>query len=162
MGKMVADIISKTEKPVVAEGQEPPEFWVALGGKTSYANSKRYELRVPSPLMGSLSAPSPLASSYHNHVSPTRLQEENPSVPPRLFECSNKTGRFLATEIVDFTQDDLDENDVYLLDTWDQVCWAHKDLSCWGQVHVPRRMKDLQQPEVVGWEHGNLNPHDFH
>uniref|UniRef100_A0A8C9L2J7 Villin-1 n=1 Tax=Pavo cristatus TaxID=9049 RepID=A0A8C9L2J7_PAVCR len=90
MGKMVADIISKTEKPVVAEGQEPPEFWVALGGKTSYANSKR-------------------------------LQEENPSVPPRLFECSNKTGRFLATEIVDFTQDDLDENDVYLLDTWDQV-----------------------------------------
>lgn len=82
MGKMVADIISKTEKPVVAEGQEPPEFWVALGGKTSYANSKRYELRVPSPLMGSLSAPSPLASSYHTHVSPTRLQEENPSVPP--------------------------------------------------------------------------------
>nr|2LLF_A Chain A, Villin-1 [Gallus gallus] len=40
---------------------------------------------------------------------------------PRLFECSNKTGRFLATEIVDFTQDDLDENDVYLLDTWDQI-----------------------------------------
>ncbi|XP_048808688.1 villin-1 isoform X1 [Lagopus muta] len=90
MGKMVADIISKTEKLVVAEGQEPPEFWVALGGKTSYANSKR-------------------------------LQEENLSVPPRLFECSNKTGRFLATEIVDFTQDDLDENDVYLLDTWDQI-----------------------------------------
>lgn len=42
---------------------------------------------------------------------------------PRLFECSNKTGTFLATEIVDFTQDDLDENDVYLLDTWDQVSW---------------------------------------
>ncbi|NXJ13969.1 VILI protein, partial [Odontophorus gujanensis] len=99
MGKMVADIISKTEKPVVAEGQEPPEFWVALGGKTSYANSKR-------------------------------LQEENPSVPPRLFECSNKTGRFLATEIVDFTQDDLDENDVYLLDTWDQVFfWIGKDAN---------------------------------
>ncbi|NXI71371.1 VILI protein, partial [Anseranas semipalmata] len=90
MGKMVADIISKTEKPVIAEGQEPPEFWVALGGKSHYANSKR-------------------------------LQEENPSVPPRLFECSNKTGRFLATEIVDFTQDDLEEDDVYLLDTWDQV-----------------------------------------
>ncbi|NXA22796.1 VILI protein, partial [Ibidorhyncha struthersii] len=90
MGKTVADIISKTEKPVIAEGQEPPEFWVALGGKSQYANSKR-------------------------------LQEENPSVCPRLFECSNKTGTFLATEIVDFTQDDLEENDVYLLDTWDQV-----------------------------------------
>ncbi|XP_035187295.1 villin-1 [Oxyura jamaicensis] len=90
MGKTVADIISKTEKPVIAEGQEPPEFWVALGGKSQYANNKR-------------------------------LQEENSSMPPRLFECSNKTGRFLATEIVDFTQDDLDENDIYLLDTGDQV-----------------------------------------
>ncbi|KAM6078165.1 villin-1 isoform 2-T4 [Theristicus caerulescens] len=90
MGKTVADIISKTEKPVIAEGQEPPEFWVALGGKSQYANSKR-------------------------------LQDENPSVSPRLFECSNKTGTFLATEIVDFTQDDLEENEVYLLDTWDQV-----------------------------------------
>ncbi|NXK47472.1 VILI protein, partial [Chauna torquata] len=90
MGKMVADIISKMEKLVIAEGQEPSEFWVALGGKSHYANSKR-------------------------------LQEENPSFPARLFECSNKTGRFLATEIVDFTQDDLEEDDVYLLDTWDQV-----------------------------------------
>ncbi|KAF1458243.1 Villin-1, partial [Pygoscelis antarcticus] len=90
MGKTVADIISKTEKPVIAEGQEPPEFWVALGGRSQYANSKR-------------------------------LQEENPFVSPRLFECSNKTGTFLATEILDFTQDDLEEDDVYLLDTWDQV-----------------------------------------
>ncbi|NWW73357.1 VILI protein, partial [Climacteris rufus] len=90
MGKTVADIISKMEKPVIAEGQEPPEFWLALGGKSQYASGKR-------------------------------LQEENPSVPPQLFECSNKTGTFLATEIIDFTQDDLDENDVYLLDTWDQV-----------------------------------------
>ncbi|KAM7097041.1 villin-1 isoform 1-T1 [Ciconia maguari] len=96
MGKMVADTISKTEKPVIAEGQEPPEFWVALGGKSQYANSKR-------------------------------LQEENPSVSARLFECSNKTGTFLATEIVDFTQDDLEEDDVYLLDTWDQVFfWVGK------------------------------------
>lgn len=155
MGKMVADIISKTEKLVVAEGQEPPEFWVALGGKTSYANSKRYELCVPSPSMDSPSAPQFLGQLPWQPCLPTRLQEENLSVPPRLFECSNKTGRFLATEIVDFTQDDLDENDVYLLDTWDQVCRGGKDLSCCGQTHVPNRMKDLQQPEVVGGEHGN-------
>uniref|UniRef100_A0A8B9UV80 Villin-1 n=1 Tax=Anas zonorhyncha TaxID=75864 RepID=A0A8B9UV80_9AVES len=96
VGTTVADIISKTEKPVIAEGQEPPEFWVALGGKSQYASNKR-------------------------------LQEENPSLPPRLFECSNKTGKFQATEIVDFTQDDLDENDVYLLDTFDQVFfWVGK------------------------------------
>ncbi|NWV34362.1 VILI protein, partial [Grantiella picta] len=96
MAKTVADIISKMEKPVIAEGQEPPEFWLALGGKSQYASSKR-------------------------------LQEESPSVSPRLFECSNKTGTFLATEIIDFTQDDLEENDVYLLDTWDQVfLWIGK------------------------------------
>ncbi|XP_064290876.1 villin-1 [Passer domesticus] len=96
MAKSVADIISKMEKPVIAEGQEPPEFWLALGGKSQYASNKR-------------------------------LQEENPSVPPRLFECSNKTGTFLATEIIDFTQDDLEESDVYLLDTWDQVfLWIGK------------------------------------
>ncbi|NXU99268.1 VILI protein, partial [Cettia cetti] len=90
MAKSVADIISKMEKPVIAEGQEPAEFWLALGGKSQYASSKR-------------------------------LQEENASVSPRLFECSNKTGTFLATEIIDFTQDDLEESDVYLLDTWDQI-----------------------------------------
>ncbi|NXL79284.1 VILI protein, partial [Leptocoma aspasia] len=96
MAKTVADIISKMEKPVIAEGQEPPEFWLALGGKSQYASGKR-------------------------------LQEENPSVSPRLFECSNKTGTFLATEIIDFTQDDLEESDVYLLDTWDQVfLWIGK------------------------------------
>ncbi|NXD27334.1 VILI protein, partial [Spelaeornis formosus] len=99
MAKTVADIISKMEKPVIAEGQEPPEFWLALGGKSQYANSKR-------------------------------LQEENTSVSPRLFECSNKTGTFLATEIIDFTQDDLEESDVYLLDTWDQVFfWIGKNAN---------------------------------
>ncbi|NXC81101.1 VILI protein, partial [Cercotrichas coryphoeus] len=99
MAKSVADIISKMEKPVVAEGQEPPEFWLALGGKSQYASSKR-------------------------------LQEETPSVPARLFECSNKTGTFLAAEIIDFTQEDLEESDVYLLDTWDQVfLWIGKEAN---------------------------------
>uniref|UniRef100_A0A8C5W7L3 Villin-1 n=1 Tax=Leptobrachium leishanense TaxID=445787 RepID=A0A8C5W7L3_9ANUR len=96
MAKTVADIISKGEKSVVAEGQEPAEFWLALGGKSQYANSKR--------------------------------QQENPhDITPRLFECSNKSGTFRATEITDYTQDDLEEDDVYLLDTWDQVfLWVGK------------------------------------
>lgn len=41
MAKMVADTISRTEKQVVVEGQEPANFWVALGGKAPYANTKR-------------------------------------------------------------------------------------------------------------------------
>ncbi|OCT63426.1 villin-1 [Xenopus laevis] len=99
MAKNVADIISRGEKVVVAEGQEPSDFWLALGGKSQYANSKR-------------------------------LQEETLDITPRLFECSNKTGNFVATEISDFNQDDLDEEDVFLLDAWDQVfMWIGKNAN---------------------------------
>lgn len=51
----------------------------------------------------------------------TRLEKEVAPHEPRLFECSNQTGRFLMTEVADFTQDDLDEDDVMLLDTWEEV-----------------------------------------
>uniref|UniRef100_A0A671SH81 Villin-1 n=1 Tax=Sinocyclocheilus anshuiensis TaxID=1608454 RepID=A0A671SH81_9TELE len=96
MAKSLADIISKREKNVIAEGQEPADFWVNLGGKSQYASSKR-------------------------------LQDENCNITPRLFECSNQTGRFIATEITNFNQDDLDEDDVMLLDIWDQVyLWIGK------------------------------------
>lgn len=50
-----------------------------------------------------------------------RLQQTVSDHQPRLFECSNKTGRFIVTEVTQFTQDDLSEDDVMLLDTWDQV-----------------------------------------
>ncbi|KAM4046007.1 advillin isoform 2-T3 [Anomaloglossus baeobatrachus] len=50
-----------------------------------------------------------------------RLQQVAADVHPRLFECSNKTGRFVVTEVTDFNQDDLDPTDVMLLDTWDQI-----------------------------------------
>lgn len=36
---------------------------------------------------------------------------------PRLFECSNSSGKFACVEIADFAQDDLNVDDVYLLDT---------------------------------------------
>lgn len=41
MAKMVADTISRTEKQVVVEGQEPDQFWIALGGKAPYASTRR-------------------------------------------------------------------------------------------------------------------------
>lgn len=55
-------------------------------------------------------------------LSNLRLQQAVLDQQPRLFECSNKTGRFIAAEVTHFTQDDLSEDDVMLLDTWDQVC----------------------------------------
>ncbi|XP_026570500.1 advillin [Pseudonaja textilis] len=64
------------------------------------------------------------------YSSDKKLQQEIPAHPPRLFECSNKTGRFVVIEITDFTQDDLSESDVMLLDTWDQVfIWVGKEAN---------------------------------
>uniref|UniRef100_A0A8C7V483 HP domain-containing protein n=1 Tax=Oncorhynchus mykiss TaxID=8022 RepID=A0A8C7V483_ONCMY len=92
MAKEVSSVIGQhsTAEEIVAEGQEPVEFWDLLGGKAPYANDKR-------------------------------LQQAALDHQQRLFECSNKTGRFIVTEVTQFTQDDLSEDDVMLLDTWDQV-----------------------------------------
>ncbi|MEQ2235386.1 hypothetical protein ILYODFUR_001840, partial [Ilyodon furcidens] len=90
MATEVCDRLFRQYKEVVMEGQEPAEFWVALGGKAPYASDKRLEREAP----------------VHN---------------PRLFECSNQTGRFRITEVYDFDQSDLDEEDVMLLDTWEEI-----------------------------------------
>ncbi|XP_065114195.1 advillin isoform X2 [Paramisgurnus dabryanus] len=55
------------------------------------------------------------------YASDKRLEKDDTLHAPRLFECSNQTGRFLMTEVADFTQDDLDEDDVMLLDTWEEI-----------------------------------------
>ncbi|KAJ8358523.1 hypothetical protein SKAU_G00150480 [Synaphobranchus kaupii] len=90
MAKELSATIGKGSEEIVAEGMEPMDFWILLGGKAPYASDKR-------------------------------LQQEVLDHQPRLFECSNKTGRFIVTEVTQFTQDDLSEDDVMLLDTWDQV-----------------------------------------
>ncbi|XP_073644539.1 advillin isoform X2 [Tursiops truncatus] len=126
MAKELAGLLCDGTENTVAEGQEPAEFWDVLGGKTPYANDKRYRTTA-SPPLGSpclqtceqhmiLSSSVPLLNGLY-----CRLQQEILDVQSRLFECSNKTGRFTVTEITDFTQDDLNPDDVMLLDTWDQV-----------------------------------------
>eukprot|EP00300_Choanocystis_sp_HF-7_P015692 c19141_g1_i3.p1 GENE.c19141_g1_i3~~c19141_g1_i3.p1 ORF type:complete len:804 (+),score=216.53 c19141_g1_i3:39-2450(+) len=72
----------------IAEGQEPDEFWAALGGKTDYASSK-----------GLVEAPE----------------------AARLFHCSNAVGVFNVEEVPNFSQDDLDQNDIFLLDVGSEV-----------------------------------------
>ncbi|KAK0133564.1 Adseverin [Merluccius polli] len=84
----------------IMEGEEPVDFWDALGGKCDYQTSEK-------------------------------LQSQSMSHPVRLFGCSNKTGRFIVEEVPgEFTQEDLAEDDVMLLDVWDQVfVWIGKDAN---------------------------------
>lgn len=55
------------------------------------------------------------------YSSDKRFQEEIPSHPARLFQCSNAKGYFNVEEMHDFTQEDLVEDDVMLLDTYDEL-----------------------------------------
>ncbi|KAM6958713.1 scinderin [Aplochiton taeniatus] len=84
----------------IVEGQEPDAFWAALGGKKDYQTSKM-------------------------------LENSSLSQPPRLFAGSNKSGRFIIEEVPgEFTQEDLAEDDVMLLDVWDQVfVWIGMDAN---------------------------------
>ncbi|XP_076978784.1 scinderin isoform X1 [Tamandua tetradactyla] len=84
----------------IQEGKEPEEFWSSLGGKKDYQTSPLLEIQA----------------GEH---------------PPRLFGCSNKTGRFVIEEVPgEFTQEDLAEDDVMLLDAWEQIfIWIGKDAN---------------------------------
>lgn len=50
-----------------------------------------------------------------------RLPEDVSSFQPRLFECSSQMGHLVLTEVVFFSQEDLDKYDIMLLDTWQEV-----------------------------------------
>ncbi|XP_072269050.1 scinderin [Pyxicephalus adspersus] len=105
--------VLKCKTTRISEGQEPDEFWSALGGKKSYQTS---------PLLGS------------------QLEDH----PPRLFGCSNKSGRFVIEEVPgEFTQEDLAEDDVMLLDTWEQLfLWIGKDAN---EVEKKESLKSARQ-----------------
>ncbi|XP_077377241.1 gelsolin-like isoform X2 [Festucalex cinctus] len=58
-----------------------------------------------------------------------RRRDQMEAHPPRLFACSNKTGKFLMEEVPgELTQQDLDPDDVMLLDAWEQIfVWLGQD-----------------------------------
>uniref|UniRef100_A0A8C5HXF9 Advillin-like n=1 Tax=Gouania willdenowi TaxID=441366 RepID=A0A8C5HXF9_GOUWI len=127
MAKEVSSVISldspRGSEELVAEGQEPIEFWECLGGKAPYACEKR-------------------------------LQQVVFDHQPRLFECSNKTGRFTVTEVSQFIQEDLSEDDVMLLDTWDQVfLWIGKEAN-----ETERKESIVTSQEYLRTHPGNRDP----
>ncbi|XP_072455274.1 villin-like protein isoform X2 [Notamacropus eugenii] len=120
MARMVADIISQKDKQTVVEGQEPPSFWEALGGRAPYASDKR-------------------------------LQEKTSHYQPRLFECSNQTGRFFMTEIMFFSQEDLEEDDIMLLDTWVEVfLWIGKESNTYEKKESVTMAREYLKSHPAG------------
>lgn len=72
--------------------------------------------------------------------------------PPRLFGCSNKTGRLVAEEVPgEFTQSDLATDDVMLLDTWDQIfIWVGNDSNDEEKTGAPKIAKDYLDSDPSG------------
>eukprot|EP00004_Rigifila_ramosa_P003356 TRINITY_DN135_c2_g1_i2.p1 TRINITY_DN135_c2_g1~~TRINITY_DN135_c2_g1_i2.p1 ORF type:complete len:540 (+),score=132.74 TRINITY_DN135_c2_g1_i2:1144-2763(+) len=93
---------------VISEGDEPGEFWKGLGHN---------------PALGP-----PEYSALPELESEAR--------EARLFHCSNASGTFKVEEIFHFGQDDLEADDVYLLDTFNEVfIWVGA-----GSNQLERRM----------------------
>nr|AAO63152.1 gelsolin [Anableps anableps] len=96
--------------------------------------------------------------------------------PPRLFGCSNKTGRLIAEEVPgDFSQIDLATDDVMVLDTWDQVfVWIGNEANETEKTGAPKIAQEYvnsdpsgrrgipittikqgqEPPSFTGWFHG--------
>ncbi|XP_068702988.1 gelsolin, cytoplasmic-like isoform X2 [Montipora foliosa] len=58
---------------------------------------------------------------FEEYATGKKVEKEKPQYPPRLFQCSNASGAFKVEEIFEFSQEDLIEDDVMFLDTYDEV-----------------------------------------
>ncbi|XP_075443347.1 scinderin-like [Ascaphus truei] len=117
--------ILKCNATKIEEGKEPDVFWSSLGGKKEYQTS---------PL---------LETQFEDH-------------PPRLYGCSNKTGRFVVEEVPgEFTQEDLAEDDVMMLDAWEQIfIWIGKDANDVEKIESSKSAKQYIETDPSGRDKG--------
>ncbi|XP_061695508.1 scinderin like b [Syngnathoides biaculeatus] len=71
---------------------------------------------------------------------------------PRLFGCSNKTGRLIVEEVPgDFTQSDLATDDVMILDTWTQLfLWIGNEANAEERTGAPKLARDYLDSDPSG------------
>ncbi len=61
---------------------------------------------------------------------PEGAPEEDEATAARLFHCSNASGAFETEELHDFSQGDLQMDDVYILDVWSQLfAWVGNEAN---------------------------------
>ncbi|KAM8758180.1 villin-like protein [Rhynchonycteris naso] len=138
MARSVITDISEKEEETVLEGQEPPHFWEALGGRAPYPSCKS-------------------------------LPEDISSFQPRLFECSSESGNLVLTEVVFFSQDDLDKYDIMLLDTWHELflwlgedtCQRKEEAVAWGQEYLKTHPAGRNQAIPIILVKQGYEPHTF-
>ncbi|XP_037131687.1 scinderin like b [Syngnathus acus] len=77
---------------------------------------------------------------------------QNMIKPPRLFGCSNKTGRLTVEEVPgDFTQTDLATDDVMILDTWAQLfLWIGKEANAQEKTGAPKLAREYLDSDPSG------------
>ena len=90
-------------KIVVEEGQEPDAFWEALGGRGEYKTE----------LSPAEARPAESSPAEPSHAEPV-------SDEARLLLCSDEAPDGLE-DLPGYTQDDLDDEDVFLLDAFYMV-----------------------------------------
>ncbi|XP_033113783.1 advillin-like isoform X1 [Anneissia japonica] len=77
--------------------------------------------------------------------------DEIPTHPARLFQCSNASGNFTVEEIHNFVQDDLIEDDVMMLDTYDELfIWIGKGANETEKKEVMKTAKEYIQTDPSG------------
>ena len=148
----------------------------AVGDAAAEDRVKHWDVSVcaegsePAEFWGALGGKKP----YADHA-PVAASHE-----PRLFYCSDETGAFKVEEVLDFSQEDLEHDDVFILDCYDRVyvwigaesdnerearlsmesaaCFIEQQAKLDGRPtsQKPLQIKDGEEPldftkEFVGW-----------
>eukprot|EP00927_Polykrikos_kofoidii_P023316 TRINITY_DN2151_c0_g1_i1.p1 TRINITY_DN2151_c0_g1~~TRINITY_DN2151_c0_g1_i1.p1 ORF type:complete len:963 (+),score=202.12 TRINITY_DN2151_c0_g1_i1:127-2889(+) len=99
-------ILAEPDIKEIDEGEEPEEFWEAIGGKGEYSST------------------------------PALC---DPNFVPRLFQISDTFGALEVDEIFRYSQDDLNDDDVFLLDSYDTVfLWVGTGSNKFERQEAPK------------------------